>query len=116
MNKYAVLIYRPLGPIASFLLDFQDFLSSTVKLNSILLTGDFNIHVDNPNFSQHVSEPIHTAGHILDLVFTQGLTLTDLSTNNVVFSDHKAVSFNISCYLETSLISQLSADTFLTML
>lgn len=47
----AVLIYRPSGLVSSLLLDFQDFLSCTVKLNKIFITGDFNIHVDPTNRS-----------------------------------------------------------------
>lgn len=70
---YCVLIYRPPGPASVFLTDFTDFLSSIIKLESVLLLGDINLHIDDAsckaaelltitdafNFKQHVSGPTH---------------------------------------------------------
>lgn len=35
------------------------------------------------NFEQHVSEPTHQKGHILDLVFTLGLDIFNMSVTDV---------------------------------
>lgn len=43
---YCVLIYRPPGPAGVFIQDFTDFLSSIIKLEKVLMIGDFNLHVD----------------------------------------------------------------------
>jgi len=69
------------------------------------LLVDFNIHVDNNavcntvliflhlmdtfNFVQHVSGPTHDKGHLLDLVFSHGLNIDDVCTEDVYVSDHK---------------------------
>lgn len=78
---YCVSVYRPPGPAAVFLKDFRDFLSSIIKLESVRILGDFNLHVDDSsscsakelltlteafNFEQHVSEPSHQKGHCTD--------------------------------------------------
>lgn len=44
---YCVLVYRPPGPATEFLKDFMDFLSSIIKLEKVLILGDFNIHIDD---------------------------------------------------------------------
>lgn len=81
---YCILLYRPAGPVAPFLKNCIDFLWSIIKLNSLIIVGDFNIHVDvtawntaseflyimqSFNLIQHVSGPTHDKGHTLDLVF-----------------------------------------------
>uniref|UniRef100_A0A8C6PYD4 Reverse transcriptase domain-containing protein n=1 Tax=Nothobranchius furzeri TaxID=105023 RepID=A0A8C6PYD4_NOTFU len=115
---YGILVYRPPGSTSSFLSDFQDLLSSTIKLDRIIIVGDFNIHAEDLsnsstreflnmmnsfNFSQHVSGPTHRAGHTLDLVFSYGLLVDKLQINDVVFSDHKSVSFHINLNSESLL-------------
>ena len=107
---YCVSIYRPPGPAAGFLKDFSDFLSSIIKLESVLILGDFNLHIDDSsscsamelltlteafNFEQHVSEPTHQKGHILDLVFTLGLDILNVSVHDVHLSDHCLVLFDL---------------------
>ena len=107
---YCVLIYRPPGPAALFLKDFSDFLSSIIKLESVLILGDFNLHIDDSsscsgkellslteafNFEQHVSEPTHQKGHILDLVFTLGLDILNVSIQDAHLSDHCLVLFDL---------------------
>ena len=83
-------IYRPEPnefTMSAFLKDFSTFLESVCVLsNEVLILGDFNIHldkVDNSNVKhfleilsdfnllQHVSEPTHESGHILDLVISR---------------------------------------------
>ncbi|KAF0047695.1 hypothetical protein F2P81_001328 [Scophthalmus maximus] len=78
---------------------------------SVLILGDFNFHIDNINcksateflellncfnFSQHVNFPIHTHGHILDLVCSTGLTVNHLSSLNLHISDDLAIITDIN--------------------
>ena len=44
---YSVLIYHRPGPASVFLTDFTDFLSSIIKLEKVLIIGDFNLHIDD---------------------------------------------------------------------
>ena len=83
------IIYRPPKPNPSFLSDFSDFFTQLSLISSsILLLGDFNIHIDFPdckattnfldilncfNLTQHVNFPTHSHGHILDLVCSIGI-------------------------------------------
>ncbi|KAF7649941.1 hypothetical protein LDENG_00133700, partial [Lucifuga dentata] len=106
-----IVVYRPPKPSTSFLSEFSDFMSSVVlKYDKILLTGDFNIHVDHFtavsqefltmcdsfNLVQHVSSPTREAGHTLDLVFTAGLSVNSLSLKEEFISDHKIVLCDIA--------------------
>ena len=85
-----VIIYRP--PLSSnrdcttdhFMVEFGSLLEQYVTdSSSLLITSDFNLHVDNNldkssqdflalidsfNLKQHVCSPTHRAGHILDLL------------------------------------------------
>ncbi|KAK7938465.1 hypothetical protein WMY93_001791 [Mugilogobius chulae] len=77
----------------------------------VVIGGDFNIWVDCPKncFSrrfreimdkncliQHVSEPTHRRGHILDLVQTRtDVKITNVSVKPNSFSDHFTVFFNV---------------------
>ena len=104
---YSILIYRVPGPNNGFLTEFAEFLSSlVVNYSPLLITGDFNIHVDveankfaadfihlteSFNLRQHVTGPTHTHGHTLDLVFTLGLSLSALFIDELFVSDHKAI-------------------------
>jgi hypothetical protein len=70
----------------------------------VVLCGDFNIHMDDPDDSvanrfhqllesfdciQHVAKPIHTAGHILDLVIARsGSMVWDTVVGEMVY-DHR---------------------------
>ena len=96
----AVTVYRPEHD-ASFLDEFTEFLSLLhTQHDQIILTGDFNIHVDNPfdpiakdflnlldsmGFTQHVSGPTHKKGHTLDLVITKNLTTSITSIIPLLF-------------------------------
>ena len=90
-------IYRPPSssthskPFSVLLDDFSFFLSSAATTpHEFIITGDFNIYLDNPtdtltsqflfllssfNLSQHVHFPTHDKNHILDLVITSSDTL-----------------------------------------
>ena len=87
------IVYRPpyssshLVTISTFLEEFAVYLESIILSSEALcLTGDFNVHVDDPNDSsarcfrellesmpltQHVNVLTHDQGHTLDLVITR---------------------------------------------
>src|SRR5688572_30129279 len=91
-----------------FLDEFGSLLSlaaTTPSPNEFLLTGDFNIHVDNPsdslgsdflnllssaNLIQHVNFPTHIKNHTLDLVITSASSLLSpkLSHSVLNITDH----------------------------
>ena len=83
---------------------------------AVVVCGDFNIHVDQPNdvhamrlsqllqsfdCQQHVDQPTHTAGHTLDLVITHTHTsVSDLCVGDFI-SDHALVSFKLEGVLKS---------------
>ena len=112
-----VNIYRPPNKsISSFFDQFQDLLSELITLHpSFIITGDFNIHLDdislsevqifntildNFNLRQHVTGPTHVKGHTLDLFITPH-DVTYVTTVNVteILSDH----FSITAVLDFDL-------------
>uniref|UniRef100_A0A671YR52 Reverse transcriptase domain-containing protein n=1 Tax=Sparus aurata TaxID=8175 RepID=A0A671YR52_SPAAU len=104
------IIYRPPKPNHSFLSDLAAFVTQLSAISpSILLLGDFNFHIDDPNcksaidllellhclhLTQHVNFPTHCRGHILDLVCSAGLTLHQLSSLDLHISDHLAITLD----------------------
>ena len=75
----------------------------------ILITVDFNFHVDDSSdksamsfldiFStfgllQHVREPTHRCGHSLDLVLSNEVNVADLNVSPLSSSDHYYASFH----------------------
>lgn len=105
-------IYRPPKYDARFFDEFAKLLSIVcMEFDCVVLVGDFNIHVDNltdgcakellnilDNFglSQHVTEPTHNRGHILDLIISKGLNISEVVVNDVALSDHYCVSFKMT--------------------
>ena len=115
-----VIIYRP--PLSSnrdcttdhFMVEFGRLLEQYVTdSSSLLITGDFNLHVDNNldkssqdfpalsdsfNLKQHVCSPNHCAGHILDLLITRDddQLVTSASIHDAAFSDHFVVNCALS--------------------
>lgn len=105
------IIYRPPKPHPSFLSDLADFLTQLSAISpSVLLLGDFNLHIDNTdskpaieflellqwlNFTQHINFPIHSRGHILDLVCSTNLHIQQLSSHNLHISDHLAITMDM---------------------
>uniref|UniRef100_A0A8C2BXZ1 Reverse transcriptase domain-containing protein n=1 Tax=Cyprinus carpio TaxID=7962 RepID=A0A8C2BXZ1_CYPCA len=82
-----------------------------IKLEKVLIIGDFNLHIDDMsciaatgllsitdsfNFTQHVSGPTHLKGHTLDLVFSLGLEIVNVCVEDVHVSDHSCVFFNLN--------------------
>ena len=79
----------------------------------LLVLGDFNIHVEDLsdlparkfrellcslNLDQHVNEPTHEKGHVLDLLLTRSneIILSKIDIIPCGFSDHYVISFCIS--------------------
>ena len=117
------IIYRP--PLSSnrdcttdhFMVEFGSLLEQYVTdSSSLLITGDFNLHVDNSldksaqdflalidsfNLKQYVCSPTHRAGHILDLLITRDddQLVTSVSIHDAAFSDH----FVVNCALNLCL-------------
>ena len=103
-------IYRPPEkPISEFLNDFQSFLEDINDFpGEIILSGDFNIHIEDKNhvqavrfldlldcfgLTQHVDVPTHTSNHVLDLIITRSETMRPSSPPSIhtLLSDHFAV-------------------------
>ncbi len=101
---HLVILYRPPGskhPFCTFLDEFACLVDSYLfEPSSLIITGDFNIHVDKSSSSesvqftellsahglhQHIDNPTHQRGHILDLFISR-------LTTNIVFSSLKVVS------------------------
>lgn len=136
---YWILIYRPPGPAGVFLNDFNEFISSIIKLEKVLILGDFNLHIDDDssspavellymtetfNFKQHVSGPTHIKGHTLDLVFSLGLHFADVRVEEVHMSEHSCVFFELHLppepkplkkRTERRIITETTAERFCAM-
>lgn len=66
----------------------MDFLSSTIKLNKILLLGDINVHVDDKS-CHTASEFLSGSGYRSSLPFA------------IFISDHKYLLFDLSFISDT---------------
>ena len=98
----AITKTRKSVPFSVFLTEFDSLLTlAATNPHEFLITGDFNLHLDQPddsqvkqflstldstNLTQHVSFPTHRDHHILDLV----ITATSSSLHPVI--DHSCVS------------------------
>ena len=120
------VIYRPPDKLVhSFVNDFLDYMerniNSTVKL---LLTGDFNIHVNDPEspdantfldvldsfgLQNHISFPTHHLNITLDLVITScNDNFIESSTSGRLFSDHNTVYFNLTTFKQPNTIKEIT--------
>ena len=112
---HLIIIYRTpysdAHPVTTsvFFEEFSSFLESAVFCSShLLITGDFNIHMDveddtdavrlrglleSTGLKQHVTVPTHISGHTLDLVITRLSDQLGISTpwTDYLFSDHMPV-------------------------
>ena len=83
------------------------------SFSDMIVLGDFNIHINDDNdneagifvdtmialgFNQHVSFPMHRAGNILDLVFTETCNSIEVKSCRPcpIFSDHTAVEIVVT--------------------
>ncbi|XP_028399338.1 uncharacterized protein LOC114522790 [Dendronephthya gigantea] len=107
--------YSDIHPISTttFFDEFSKFLESVVLCTDLLLiTGDFNIHVDvtddadavklqelleSTGLQQHVNVPTHIHGHTLDLIITRlsENIIASPPRNDHLFSDHMPVHCNL---------------------
>ena len=113
---HLAVVYRPPGsssPFKLFLDEFSNVLDDYLfKHASLVISGDFNIHVgtnssDARCFSdvlnaygleQHIQQPTHVRGHILDLLISRKeidtIGLSDVDVVNGI-SDHSAITCNL---------------------
>jgi len=63
---------------------------------SCIAATDLLSITDSFNFKQYVSGPTHLKGHTLDLVFSLGLEIVNVSVEDVHVSDHSCVFFNLN--------------------
>ena len=109
------IIYRhPSTAFDCFSNEFTDFLEKCFsKQTPFIILGDFNFHADDADnalankfrllletfsLQQHVTEPTHIAGHVLDLIITPENCPVAISTSSVddLISDHFVVTCRIS--------------------
>jgi len=112
---------RSSKPFSVFLDEFNSFLSiAATTPHEFLITGDFNIHLDNPtdyytsqflsllssfNLLQHVNFPTHNKNHILDLIITS----SDSSLAHVLHIIQPLPYFHYTfCWPHTSFSSHFS--------
>lgn len=124
-NILLLTVYRPPRlSVQVFLVEFGELLSVIcLQFEHIVISGDFNLHVDNPantdaiefltlidtfSLTQHVQGPTHTHGHILDLVITKGLNVS-VNVMDMALSDHFCVYFEV--YMSRQLIRGLYVMT-----
>ena len=112
--RIAVIYRPPSSSCAKFIDEFTAFLENcAIGGDSILIVGDFNIHVDKPKDTyprkllelcdafgllQHVTFPTHIRGHTVDLVLSrQGDKVQPSQTKGGdLISDHYTVLCNLS--------------------
>ena len=122
-------VYRP--PVSDknrlfkskFIDDFSDILHQYDTVTSpLLVVGDFNIHVDNPqdpslrnfsdllaslNFHQHVNVPTHQSGHTLDLVISRN---GDSLVLDVQVKHHNLILTSLKLKRERNTIKEISQE------
>ena len=115
-----VAIYHPPYSVtnnstnAKFIDEFTEYLvDSIMTYNNIVILGDFNLHINDQEdpdtnifidttaalgLNQYVDFVTHNKGNILDLVMTEPLGKTKVTSckPGPFFSDHCAVNFTIS--------------------
>ena len=105
---------------SQFLLDLEDFLSvHSLKSDSLILTGDFNLWYEDTNskyvkkladltssfgLSQFVTGPTHKLGHSIDLVFANKFEfdLPPIQSTKLDISDHFPIFFSLPTYEHTN--------------
>ena len=134
-NKLSLLnIYRPpdssnyAQPFSTFIDEFRTLLASfSTTKDDFLITGDFNIHVDNfsdshssqlssllssMNLKQHISFPTHSGGHTLDLVITSDDSNIISSTASLPISPSDHLPIVTTCSLSIPIVPTPSLVTF----
>ncbi len=91
-NVVCCCVYRPGALTDVFFTEFDEFVGSVfLKFRKIIICGDFNIHLDNHKtrgcfkfaellssygLTQHVKDPTHKLGHLLDVVISSHKVVT----------------------------------------
>ncbi|XP_030236717.1 uncharacterized protein LOC115561060 [Gadus morhua] len=99
-----VIVYRRSGGLQDpFYPQFGELLSSMCpKHDKIIIVGDFNFRVqtklfqklfNDQNFIQHVKDPTHEKGGVLDLVYSRGIDVEITSNQPSPLSDHHCIHF-----------------------
>ncbi len=117
LTLLCAVVYRPPKYNKDFLNDFSDFLAEIMpKYDSVLIVGDFNVHVccpdkpmakdflnlnDSFNLVQSVVGRTQERGHTLDLVLSFGLPVFNLEVCDAAFSDHMPVLFEVALACNT---------------
>ena len=117
-NIIFMLVYRPEPTaknrytMAEFFDEFSQLIASYhCKNQELIIMGDFNFHINKPNLpnvrkfndlldtfglAQHISEPTHVGGNILDLVITrQDSNLLKKCHVDELLSDHFAILMDL---------------------
>ena len=132
LNSTRVLflnIYRPPKYCATFFDEFTELLSIIcIDFDYVVIVGDFNIHVDNPqdrgsieqsdvldnyDLTHHVTGPTHNKGHTLDLIITKGLNISKVAVTDAVtdvaLSDHFCVFFESAIPLHLNVQTEVTS-------
>ena len=123
-------IYRPPKYCATFFDDLAELLSIVcIDFDCVVIVGDFNIHVDNPQargtkelynvldnygLTQHVIEPTHNKGHTLDLIISKGLNISKVVVTDVALSDHSCVFFESAISMHTNVQREVITKRYIT--
>ena len=98
--------------MSTFFKEFSELLAHyNHKNNEVIITGDFNIHVNKPNnpdtskflnildtfnLVQHIQEPTHEHGNTLDLLITRRETkMSNFTISSQLSSDHNNILFTL---------------------
>ena len=131
ISLVSVTIFRPGSrvPCNDFFLELTSlFEIITIYHNNLLISGDFNVHVDDINdnngkrfaaildsfdLTRHVCQPTHSCGHTLDLVITRSdLQPSSVNIDPPVYSDHGLVR----CCLPLNAVIKNSVNQYRTKL
>ena len=100
-----------------------------IYFKCVVIVGDFNIHVDNPqdrgsielcgvldnyDLTQHVTGSTHNKGHTLDQIITKGLNISKVAVTDVALSDHFCVFFESAISLHTNVQTEVVTKRYIT--
>jgi len=111
LSRIIVIYRRPTTLLAQFCSDFSDVLNKVLHgKRSVILAGDFNIHVDDINdpnaksfldilsvfgLSLHIKDSTHGGGHTPDLLITHYVVPSTITVSPPHLTDHCSPSFSL---------------------
>src|SRR6266516_834318 len=99
LHLYAAHHLPPPSPSHStFITEFATLLEDLATSNGyLIITGDFNILVNDFSLTQHISFPTHSHGNTLDLLITHSSStnISAIDSTDPSLSDHRAILFSI---------------------